>query len=189
MMYASGKTLLAVLAIVLLSSTSLSAEERKSTLPLVPYPKTVTLPKGDFVSPKNLVLKFAEGETEIKRIADTCVRDFAALGFSASRGKAAAEGKSGVIELSIGSDESLGAEGYRLTIDSEISISAATEDGLFWGTRTLLQLLQEGPGKAVPQLVITDISNEEATDSAARKQAHGRDGNQVVHVEASIEKG
>jgi hexosaminidase len=156
MMHTFGKNRLVKMAVVVLFAASLSAAEDKRRLPVVPYPQTVTLHKGDFAPPKNLVLKFADGEAKIKPIAETCVKDLSALGFSASRGKASGGKKSGVIELSIRNDKLLGAEGYRLTIDSKISVSAATADGLFWGTRTLLQLLQEGPGKPVAQLVITD---------------------------------
>ncbi len=40
-------------------------------------------------------------------------------------------------------DQSLGAEGYYLTIDKHISISALQYKGLFWGTRTVLQILEQ----------------------------------------------
>ena len=42
----------------------------------------------------------------------------------------------------------LGDEGYRMEIDAEtgISLSANTETGLFWASRTLLQMLQQGAG-------------------------------------------
>jgi hexosaminidase len=144
----------AVLFAILFAAPLLAADNRR--LPLVPYPQTVTLRKSDFVPPKNLVLKFADGDTKIKSIAATCVKDLGALKFSASCDKAVDREKVGVIELSIRNDKLLGAEGYRLTIDSKISVSAATAKGLFWGTRTVLQLLQKGPGKPVPQLAITD---------------------------------
>ncbi|MFE5812225.1 family 20 glycosylhydrolase [Streptomyces sp. NPDC056479] len=39
---------------------------------------------------------------------------------------------------------SLGAEGYELRADRRLSITAATETGAFYGTRTLLQLLAQG---------------------------------------------
>lgn len=65
------------------------------------------------------------------------------------------KGKVGVI-LAIAPDKSLGAEGYRLKVGKDIRISAPTETGLFWGTRTLLQLLANGPGKPIPQLTIVD---------------------------------
>ncbi|TXS43346.1 glycosyl hydrolase family 20 [Streptomyces sp. uw30] len=39
---------------------------------------------------------------------------------------------------------SLGAEGYELTVGKRLSVTAATETGAFYGTRTLLQLLAQG---------------------------------------------
>ena len=39
------------------------------------------------------------------------------------------------------SDEQLGKEGYVLAINNKISIEAPTKQGVFWGTRTLLQML------------------------------------------------
>ncbi|MFF5476047.1 family 20 glycosylhydrolase [Streptomyces sp. NPDC012935] len=39
---------------------------------------------------------------------------------------------------------SLGAEGYQLRADKRLSVTAATEVGAFYGTRTLLQLLAQG---------------------------------------------
>lgn len=39
---------------------------------------------------------------------------------------------------------SLGAEGYELTAGKRLSVTAATETGAFYGTRTLLQLLAQG---------------------------------------------
>ncbi|HTN36468.1 MAG TPA: family 20 glycosylhydrolase, partial [Arachidicoccus sp.] len=41
------------------------------------------------------------------------------------------------------SDTALGLEGYRLHIGENIELSAPHEPGLFWGTRTLLQLLED----------------------------------------------
>jgi hexosaminidase len=38
-------------------------------------------------------------------------------------------------------DEQLGKEGYELAIHHQVSIKAPTPQGVFWGTRTLLQML------------------------------------------------
>ncbi|HCU48484.1 MAG TPA: beta-N-acetylhexosaminidase [Micromonosporaceae bacterium] len=42
-------------------------------------------------------------------------------------------------------DESLGSEGYRIEVSSVIKVTAKTDTGVFYGTRTLLQLLRQGP--------------------------------------------
>jgi hexosaminidase len=51
----------------------------------------------------------------------------------------------GDIELRLGSrDRRLGSEGYRLDIGTSVRLEARTTTGLFYGTRTLLQLLRRG---------------------------------------------
>lgn len=63
--------------------------------------------------------------------------------------------KTGDLVLNIKSDKRLGQEGYTLKIGDVVELTAATEQGLFWGTRTLLQLLEQG--KALPKGVTTDV--------------------------------
>lgn len=52
--------------------------------------------------------------------------------------------KSGDIFISLdGNSEALGNEGYSLSIEDYVSISAAQYKGAFWGTRTILQILEQ----------------------------------------------
>ena len=59
-------------------------------------------------------------------------------------------GEKADITLGITNNLILGKEGYTLDISAEkgISIGATTETGIHWGTRTLLQMLQQGNGTA-----------------------------------------
>ena len=58
--------------------------------------------------------------------------------YSITTGKA----KKNDIYLSLSqADEQLGKEGYILAINNKVSIEAPTTQGVFWGTRTLLQML------------------------------------------------
>lgn len=55
-----------------------------------------------------------------------------------------AQARPGDLLLTLGSmDASLGREGYRLTVGSFVTIQASSEDGVFNGTRTVLQLLKQ----------------------------------------------
>ncbi len=57
------------------------------------------------------------------------------------------EGEPADIVLMTGQDCRLGDEGYALTIAPEgVQLAADTEKGLFWGTRTLLQMIISGKG-------------------------------------------
>ncbi|WP_414000324.1 family 20 glycosylhydrolase [Flavobacterium sp. W1B] len=52
--------------------------------------------------------------------------------------------KSGDIFMSLdGNKEALGVEGYSLSIQDYVSINAAQYRGAFWGTRTILQILEQ----------------------------------------------
>jgi len=155
-MNALTKIKLVWIAIMAICSTSLSGEPEGAKLHLVPYPQQVKFQKGVFIPGEYLILTYDKGHKEISQVVDTCVQDLAGIGFSASHGKKLAMNKASIIKLSIQDDQSLGKEGYRLKIDSKVSISAASIDGLFWGTRTLLQLMDAGSHKSVPQLTIID---------------------------------
>lgn len=63
------------------------------------------------------------------------------------------------IQLQLVNNADLGAEGYTLTIDNNIVISAQTDAGLFYGVQTLTQLLPTTPKNSytLPQLQITDV--------------------------------
>ncbi len=71
--------------------------------------------------------------------------------------------KTGDIFLSLQEkDESIGPEGYVLTINDRITISALKYKGLFWGTRTILQLLEQDPAHAsIPRGVARDFPKYE----------------------------
>lgn len=66
----------------------------------------------------------------------------------------AAVRSSGDIVLALGAhDRRLGSEGYELSIGRTVSITARTGAGVFYGTRTLLQLLH---GRGVPRGIAVD---------------------------------
>lgn len=50
----------------------------------------------------------------------------------------------------------LGSEGYQLRIGKSVEITAATQQGLYWGTRTLLQMMEQTAGHTLPCGTITD---------------------------------
>jgi hexosaminidase len=79
-----------------------------------------------------------------RRVADTLAGDLRAAGHGSVpvvRGGA----RTGDIVVAVRpSRSSLGAEGYELYAGARLSITAATETGAFYGTRTLLQLLARG---------------------------------------------
>ena len=53
-------------------------------------------------------------------------------------------------------DRMLPEEGYRVDIDDMVTVSAPTAKGLYWATRTLLQLSEQADDRSLPQGRIVD---------------------------------
>jgi len=100
--------------------------------------------KGNFflTASSRIVLNAADGK-QLRNAANILKQELKdQLGFNVSivKGKV----KKGDILLTLSAkDKSLGEEGYYFNVDKYISISAVKYQGLFWGTRTLLQLLEQ----------------------------------------------
>ena len=64
--------------------------------------------------------------------------------------------QAGDICLEIKRDKALGTEGYTLSVTDRVTITAPTVKGLYWGTRTLLQMLDQSKGKSLPKGTVRD---------------------------------
>lgn len=98
--------------------------------------------KGGLVLPaRGSIVVDPADEAALNRTASILAEDLKELmgwEYAVSAGKA----RKDAIYLSLSSpDEQLGGEGYELSIGSKVSIEAPTAQGVFWGTRTLLQML------------------------------------------------
>ena len=62
-------------------------------------------------------------------------------------------------DIVIGSikDNSLGNEGYKISIGRTVNIEAPTAQGVFWATRTLLQMSEQSADRALPKGTIVDV--------------------------------
>jgi hexosaminidase len=88
-------------------------------------------------------------------VAEALANDYAELfgaRLAVRKGKAAA----GDVELKLRADKKLGSEGYRVNIGKTVAIDAPTAQGLFWATRTLLQLTEGADKGALPCGKIVD---------------------------------
>lgn len=120
---------------------------------VVPELKTWSDGEGQ-MAPSGRVV--ATGNKEALRVAETFAEDF---GMLTGRPLSVAKGKAmpGDIELRMVKDKALGAEGYRLDIGQTAVVTATTARGLYWGTRTLLQLAEQNEGQALPKGAATDV--------------------------------
>lgn len=65
--------------------------------------------------------------------------------------------KGGDVVLSLKKDKALGDEGYTMNVGSAVEITAATERGAFWATRTLLQIAEQHKDGNLPKGKTTDV--------------------------------
>lgn len=61
------------------------------------------------------------------------------------------------VDSSAKSSKVLGDEGYELAIGDYALLSAATPKGVFWGTRTLLQMSEQSRSRSLPRGTATDV--------------------------------
>ena len=70
--------------------------------------------------------------------------------------KNAAKTPAGAIVINLVTDEELGDEGYSIEIGDRVVLNAQTATGAYWGTRTLLQILEQYEGTHLPKGTVRD---------------------------------
>ncbi|CEN36974.1 family 20 glycosylhydrolase [Capnocytophaga cynodegmi] len=67
-----------------------------------------------------------------------------------------AQAKPQSVFFTLSSETAIPEEGYRINIDENIIVTASSTKGIFWATRTLLQMLENG-GSRLPKGIINDF--------------------------------
>ncbi len=120
-----------------------------------------------FVIPELTSWSGAEGQTTLsgrivvksnkaRSVAEAWVADCQTM-FSQQPTIVSGRAQKGDLVLSLRADKKLGDEGYTLKIGDTVELTASTVRGLFWGTRTLLQMLEQGHGTELAKGTTTDI--------------------------------
>ncbi len=125
---------------------------------LIPYPQQVRLGGSPFLFPREASIVMEGDFSEADRFtAQDLARRLEADYGIAARVTDSASGRRIVLKRDGGAAD-LGPQGYKLVATpASICVVAAGESGLFYGTRTLLQLIQESPaGFCVKGMEITD---------------------------------
>ena len=152
-------TMLALSALCLLSAAPADGSELWSEgISLIPYPQQVRLGGEPFVFSGETPIVLDTNASEADRFAarDLAERLEADHGVSASVG--AGSGGASIVLSRTGAPESLGDQGYELKVEpTRITVRAGTERALFYGTRTLLQAVQQcGAHACVKGMEIAD---------------------------------
>ena len=150
------KQLLLFCAAISLFFTAFAADNNKNEKPFViPELREWLGGNGNLTIDANTKIVYKKGDAQMEQIAQQFAADLKTMfGYEvqAIAGKAA----KGDISIAIKKNKKLGAEGYKVTIDDKVTLTASTAQGAFWGTRTLLQILEQNNGATLPKGTITD---------------------------------
>lgn len=124
----------------------LAVNAQKSVPQVIPALQQWEAGKGKLrLSSQGVISLSPEDAPSLKECAETLSQDLKEMfgwEYTVSIGKSS--GKS--IHLSLGKPEAaLGEEGYRMNIGRGVSVQAPQAIGVFWGTRTLLQMIHNQP--------------------------------------------
>ena len=111
--------------------------------------------KGNFVPGETMRIVYPEKNEALKKTAFQFAKDYQVM-FNTAPEVVAGKGKKGDILLAIKKDKNLGAEGYAIKIGDKIEVTAPTAEGVFWATRTLLQIAEQNSGQTLPKGTIRD---------------------------------
>lgn len=147
----NAKKVLVVMAACMLSAGALWADINPKPF-VVPELKTWTGAEGQTALSGRIVVKNAK----LKTVAEALAADYKTM-FGKDLTIVSGTAKGGDIVLSLKKDKALGDEGYSMNIGSAVELTAATEHGLFWATRTLLQVSEQHKDGNLPKGKTIDV--------------------------------
>jgi len=98
---------------------------------------------GELTLNEQTRIVYPKNQPELQRIAQIVAEDCREL-FGHTPVIAEGKGQKGDIILALKKDKKLGQEGYAININDRITLSAPEAVGVYWGTRTLLQMAEQG---------------------------------------------
>lgn len=147
----SSKKILTLAACCMLSAGALWADINPKPF-VVPELKTWSGAEGKTALSGRIVVKNAK----LKAVAAALAADYKEM-FGKELTIVNGATKGGDVVLSLKKDKALGDEGYTMNVGSAVEITAATERGAFWATRTLLQIAEQHKDGNLPKGKTTDV--------------------------------
>ena len=147
----SSKKILALATCCMLSAGALWADINPKPF-VVPELKTWSGAEGQTALSGRIVVKNAK----LKAVAAALAADYEEM-FGKELTIVNGATKGGDVVLSLKKDKALGDEGYTMNVGSAVEITAATERGAFWATRTLLQIAEQHKDGNLPKGKTTDV--------------------------------
>ena len=97
---------------------------------------------GELTLNENTRIVYPKNQPELQRVAQLVADDCKEM-FNYSPTIAEGKGQKGDIILALKKDKKLGKEGYAINISDRVTLSAPEAVGVYWGTRTLLQMAEQ----------------------------------------------
>ena len=111
---------------------------------------------GYFTPGGKTALVIAPTDAKIQKNVETFAKDYRTMFGKKLRVKTGAP-KEGDVFFALVDQPELGKEGYTISIGNQVKVAANTPQGIFWATRTLLQLAEQNDRQALPQGFIKDF--------------------------------
>ena len=147
----SSKKILALATCCMLSAGALWADINPKPF-VVPELKTWSGAEGQTALSGRIVVK----NVKLKAVAAALAADYKEM-FGKELTIVNGATKGGDVVLSLKRNKALGDEGYTMNVGSAVEITAATERGAFWATRTLLQIAEQHKDGNLPKGKTTDV--------------------------------
>ena len=153
------KLLSAFCGLLLLSCFPLAAQTNEKPF-VIPEIQEWQGSQGKLLIEKNPTILVPSGDPALTDIANTFATDYKTM-FDGKMSVKKKPSKAGAIVFSIVGDKGLAEEGYTIRIDDRITVEAPSATGIFWATRTLLQMLEQSSDRTLPKGFIRDMPQYE----------------------------
>lgn len=143
-----------ILTILLLGAPAVNATVNPKPF-VIPELKEWKGADGAFLPAESTRIVCAPGQPELLRIARMLAADCETM-FGYKPQVVEGKGAAGDIILSIRKDKKLGDEGYAVKVTDRVQLSAPQPIGVYWGTRTLLQIAEQSSDRRLPKGELRD---------------------------------
>ena len=147
---------LLLLSFLLVSAGRAAAQGSDGKPFVIPEIKEWHAAEGRFTPDERMRIVYPAGSAELERVAKMMSADCGEM-FGYSPEVKTGRGRKGDLVLALAADEALGDEGYAIEIGDRVVLSAPTAKGVYWGTRTLLQMAEQSDDRSLPCGAIRDF--------------------------------
>lgn len=148
-------SLLIVVFLLMTVSTALKAVENAKPF-VIPELKEWKGSTGVFTPTENTKIVYTSDNAELQRIANVFAEDYKTM-FGRSLEVVKGKGAAGDFIFSQRADKKLGKEGYEIKVTDRVTLTAPETIGVYWGTRTLLQIAEQTDDRQLPKGSLRDF--------------------------------